>query len=535
MSYFNSSSVITPHDYQLDAMKSFLVGMFKIKIRRQLIILPTGTGKTILFSFLAGWFALTGKRVLILAHRDRLIEQAGEKAGRIGLKLAVEKASRRALEYVTLGSRIVVGSVQTMKGRRLDQWPKETFHLIIIDEAHHATASGYQAILDHFDSAFVLGVTATDRAKKGQLKRVFERIAYQMTIRQAIVNEHLVPIIGVRGDVKVDLRGITSKGGDFDIGQLDERISEVIEPLALATRKEIGTRKTMVFTPDIKTSQAFAKAMCDIGVNAKATWGVDPRQAETLQAFENDEFQVLCNCSLLTEGFDCPPVSAIVIARPTKSSTLLMQMFGRGTRLYPGKADCLGLDFGWVVDSDNVQTLVDLFADEETNESDLKRAKKLLETNKEHDPIAALEKAQQIREAKEAAAAEKERNQAKIKIKDRSIDYKRMVFDPFRVRQILNVRSRHPTEGTISMPASVPTTARLKKLGYQDTKGLTQREADEVQDKITLRRQCGMTSLKQITFLARQGYDPAKVAEMTSDQAQALIGPTMAGFQKRHG
>lgn len=188
--------------------------------KRTLLVLPTGCGKTIVFAKIAEDEVRSGGKVLILAHRGELLQQAADKLERTsGLKCAVEKA-----EQTCLGEwyRVVVGSVQTlMRQKRLDQFPSDYFQTIIIDEAHHAISGSYQVILDHFADANVLGVTATpDRGDKQNLGKVFDSLAYEYTLPQAIHEGYLTPIRALTVPVQIDFTHVGTAAGDYKPGDI---------------------------------------------------------------------------------------------------------------------------------------------------------------------------------------------------------------------------------------------------------------------------------------------------------------------------
>lgn len=315
--------------------------------KRTLAVLPTGTGKTILFSAVTEECVRQGKRVLILAHRGELLEQAADKLKKAtGLGSAVEKA-----EQSCLGSwyRVTVGSVQTlMREKRLARFPADYFGAIIVDEAHHAISDSYQNVLRHFPDADVLGVTATpDRGDMKNLGSVFESLAYEYTLPQAIKEGYLSPIKAVTIPLTLDLSGVSTQAGDFKASDIDTALDPYLYQIADEMKKYCQSRKTVVFLPLVKTSQKFRDILISKGFNAAEVNGESPDRAEILKAFDEGEYNVLCNSMLLTEGWDCPSVDCVVVLRPTKVRGLYCQMVGRGTRLCEGKEELLLLDFLW--------------------------------------------------------------------------------------------------------------------------------------------------------------------------------------------
>ena len=318
------------------------------EVDRTLLVLPTGCGKTIVFASVTADRVSAGDRVLILAHRGELLEQAADKLRQaVGLGCAVEKAGESCL-----GSwyRVVVGSVQTlMREKRLEQFPPDYFGTIVIDEAHHAVSDSYRRILDHFSDAKVLGVTATpDRGDMRDLGAVFESLAYEYTLPRAIREGYLTPIQALTVPLTLDISGVSMQSGDFKASEIDTALDPYLEQIAGEMAQLCADRKTVVFLPLVKTSQKFRDILNGHGFRAAEVNGESTDRAEVLADFDAGKYNVLCNSMLLTEGWDCPSVDCVVVLRPTKVRGLYCQMVGRGTRLSPGKGNLLLLDFLWM-------------------------------------------------------------------------------------------------------------------------------------------------------------------------------------------
>ena len=323
-----AASSIILRDYQVRALNRILAE-FKGGIGSTLLVLPTGTGKTVTFGHVARHVVDLGGRVLVLAHREELLAQAANSLATVGVEAEIEKADQRARAWGDPGC--VVASVQTMQGKRLKSWEPRHFTLIITDEAHHATAPTYRRIYDHLEPAWHLGVTATaDRLDKKNLGQVFQSLAFEYSLRDAILAGYLARLQIVRCETKVDLSAIKTTAGDLNSADIEEAIRPHIEELTNAIRKEIGTRRTIVFTPDVGSAQATASALESLGIRAAAISGESRDRASILADFRSGRCQALVNCNLLTEGFDAPFVEAVVLMRPTKSRSLYCQMVGRG-------------------------------------------------------------------------------------------------------------------------------------------------------------------------------------------------------------
>lgn len=328
--------------YQQDALEAIRAG-FRDHAR-MLTVLPTGAGKTVLFSHLAAERVRAGQRVLILAHREELLQQAQDKLKQAtGLDSELEKADHQA----GLDARVVVASVQTLKGKRLQRWPVGHFGLVIVDEAHHALAASYRTILDHFSEAQVLGVTATpNRGDRKTLGAVFEHVAMDVPMAD-LVPEYLCPITVQNVPLGIDLSRVGSQAGDYKAGDLGTALDPYLEKIASRLPDLIGDRRTLVFLPLVKTSQRFAGLCSRADLRAAHVDGQSEDRESILKEFREGRTQVLCNAQLLTEGFDDPGISCVIVLRPTRSEGLYRQMVGRGTRPAAGKTDLLLLDFLW--------------------------------------------------------------------------------------------------------------------------------------------------------------------------------------------
>lgn len=333
--------------YQITA-KEAVLNEWRKGNRKTLLVLPTGSGKTIIFSSIVEEQVREGKRVLILAHRDVLIEQAAEKLKMTSnLKCVFEKGKSH---YCGSDVPVTISSIQTMsKEERLEQFPKKYFHTIIIDEAHHSVAKCYKRILDHFESANILGVTATpDRGDLENLGAIFESVAYEYSIEEAVAQGYLCKIKAQMIPVEIDLNHVSSSNNDFDKNEVDTELDSCLEQIAFHMKFFCQKRKTVVFLPLIKTAQKFVKILENHDIKAIELNGKTPERERILKEFENGKYDVLCNAMLLTEGWDCPKVDCIIVLRPTRRRSFYQQMVGRGMRIAEGKDHLLLLDFLWL-------------------------------------------------------------------------------------------------------------------------------------------------------------------------------------------
>lgn len=321
-----------------------------------LVVMPTGCGKTIVFGHAArDW---NWGRVMILAHREELIFQAAQKVGAVCKEqCGIEMADLEVVEKSTYKQRVVVSSVQTLNSvrrgtRRMEKFDPLEFGLLIIDEAHHATAASYRRIVDWFGrnpDLRLLGVTATpDRADEEALGQVFESVAFEYGISDAVSEGWLVPIeqqfVHVEG---LDLSQCRSDRNDLkesDVARIMEQeamLHKVVSP----TIELAGDKPTLLFCASVeqahKSAEIFNRHKPQSAIAIDGTTDKEQRRDE-LKRFSRGEFQYLCNCGVFLEGFDEPRIAVVAMARPTKSRALYAQAIGRGTRPLPGVVD--GLD-----------------------------------------------------------------------------------------------------------------------------------------------------------------------------------------------
>lgn len=499
-------------DYQESARQAIQEEWSK-GIKKTLLVLPTGTGKTIVFSKVIEDRVKKGERVLVLAHRGELLDQAADKLEKsTGLKTATEKA-----EQTSIGSwfRVVVGSVQTLqREKRLEQFPKDFFDTIIIDEAHHCISVSYQRVLNYFD-ANVLGVTATpDRGDMKNLGSYFESLAFEYSLPKAIKSGYLSPIKALTIPLKLDLSGVGQQAGDFSSSQLGSALDPYLESIADEMWKVAHDRKVVVFLPLVATSQKFMKILNDKGFRAAEVNGESKDRAEILADFENDKYNVLCNSMLLTEGWDCPSVDCVVVLRPTKIRSLYSQMVGRGTRLYDGKTELLLLDFLWHTDRHELCHPSHLIA--ENDEVANAMTKRIEEAGIPLD-LGLVEQT-----AAEDVVSEREEALAKqlAEMKSR----KRKLVDPLQFEmsiQAEDLSSYVPSFGWEMGPPSDKQVKTLEKLGILPEQIDNAGKATKLLERLDRRRDEGLTTPKQIRFLEQRGFD--HVGTWTFDNAKRLI------------
>jgi len=398
----------TLRPYQVDSLNAICAARAS-GLNRILIKKPTGTGKTVTFASLLRWpamaewletFPSTERHMLVIAHREELIDQALEKIQRQnpGLMVSVEQGPRYSNRY----SDVVVASIQTLaaqKFKRLkDLLRQHKFRIVIVDEAHHAAAASYRTALVHLgflppadasDSDEIEAVTVEDVAMMAKnleqwdvvapkdrllvgftatpnrsdavgLACVFQSIAYSYGLKQAIDDNWLVPIVPWVVETKTSIEAVGVNRGDFNQKELGGAVNNYARNALLVESwmKFAREESTIVFSAGVEHAHDIAAAFTAVGVQARAISGKTPsnERRAVLAAYSRGDVQVVINAMLLTEGTDLPRTACIVHGAPTQSSTLYEQKTGRGLRLYPGKTECIVIDLVDVTRRHSLQT-----------------------------------------------------------------------------------------------------------------------------------------------------------------------------------
>jgi len=496
--------------------------------RSTLLVQPTGTGKTVTFAHVIK--RMPSGRALVLAHREELIFQAADKIEAVtGAKPDIEMAEMRADHAMFGKARVVVSSIQTQcAGRngdsRMKRFDPQEFSLLVVDEAHHATAPTYRRVLEHYGrnpDLKILGVTATpDRHDEEALGQVFDTVAYDYELLDAIHDGWLVPIhqrsVVVDG---LDYSGVRTTAGDLngaDLARVME-YEETLHGIAAPTVELAAGRKTLVFAASV----AHAERLCEIFNRhstgcARFVTGTTPKDERRamLADYAAGKFQMLVNVGVATEGFDEPGIQVVVMARPTKSRALYAQMAGRGTRPLPGLVDgpdaadarraaiaasakpaCEVIDFVGNSGRHKLITTADILGGNYSDEV-VDRARAAAE---EADG-AAVDMAELLADAEKDLAEERERaRRAALRVKAR---YTSQVVDPFDILHIEPWRERGWDTGR---QPSEKMLALLERNGI-DTKGLTFTQAKQLVGEIIHRYEERKCSFKQARLLSRYGY-----------------------------
>jgi superfamily II DNA or RNA helicase len=336
--------------------------------RRQIIALPTGTGKTLIFASLIADAAARGERAIVLVHRDELVGQTLEKLAVVAPSLEVGVVKAQLDQH---SASVVIGSVQTLaRPQRLHRLGRD-FSLVIVDEAHHAMAPSWRAVLTYLGcfepcGPLTVGFTATpERGDRQSLDEVFEAITYHRDMLSMIREGYLCDLRGVQIHLDVDLDRVHSRGGDFVEAELAAEMGRAHAPehVLRAYREYAPSRKTLAFLPSVALAEETARLFRAAGIPAALVSGATPldERRHMLAELRAGRLRAMANCGVLTEGFDDPGIDCILLARPTHSRPLYVQIIGRATRLHPAKADALIIDFVGASSRRELVTLGSLF------------------------------------------------------------------------------------------------------------------------------------------------------------------------------
>lgn len=350
-----------PRDYQEGALRA-VTQAIRAGIRAPVVVLPTGTGKTATFAWLLQRRDRDqpGHQHIVLENRDELCEQTSRTVKLIWptAHVGMVKAERDETD-----AQVVVASAQTLANpRRLERFHPDRVATVVVDEAHHGAAPTYCRILEYFRNAARPGFTATPVAS---MRKVFDRIVYRKELLEMIQRQVLCRVTGMHITTDVDLSGVRITNGDLDAEDLACLLNTRNRNhlIVAAWKEHARSRLTIAFCCTVQHARDLAAEFEAQGVRAAAIWGEMPKRdrKRILQDLTARRLQVVANCATLTEGFDEPQVDCLVLARPTKSKVLFVQILGRGLRRHPAKDDCLVLDFAGASRSHSLWNLATLF------------------------------------------------------------------------------------------------------------------------------------------------------------------------------
>lgn len=530
----SSQSTMALRPYQLNAVKA-VHKEWNSGNKNTLVVMPTGTGKTIVFSQIVKDQVAKGEKVLILAHREELLKQAADKLkASSGMESALEKAANTSIGS---GLDVVVGSVQTLRQKsRLEKFSKDYFGTIIIDEAHHSAADSYKNILEYFNQAKVLGVTATpDRADMKSLSDVFDSLAFEYKLPEAINDGYLCKIRTKTIPLKVDISKVHTLAGDFNPNELGQALDLYLEAIADSIVKECKGRKTVIFTPLVRISQRLNELLKDRGVNTVEVNGSSKDREEILKDFESGKYDAMTNAMLLTEGWDCPSVDCIICLRPTKSRSLYAQIVGRGTRLCKGKDNLLILDYLWLSGKHSLCHPSDIFC--EDAEVAARTTKKLADYAATDcgglDGPDGTDLIQAIQEAQEEMENEKRQMMRRIEEQEEAVrkrlaeqrQKRKGLVDPFQYMFSIEstaIRDYKPTFGWETKAPSQKAKDAIEGYGVDANSIESAGLANLILKELMKRWDSGMATPKQIRFLENKDF--RHVGRWTKTYASGVIG-----------
>jgi len=483
-----------------------------------LLIMATGTGKTVVFSKVIGDFFHNNKNSLVIAHREELINQAiasiQKETGYVPRK---EKARFKASPK----ARVVVASVPTLQNSRVQKFAPDWFRLMVTDEAHHAVADTYKNIYEYFNGYSHLGVTATpDRADEKRLGKIFTKVAYEYSLPKAINEGHLARLFGKRvQDFDIDLSGLKVVAGDYQESDLAHVVERYVGPIAYNVEKETKDLKTLIFMPNVASSELIAGVLREKGLKAASLSGKQDENTrrDILYRFSKGQITHLASCNILLEGYDEPTIEAIVMLRPTGSRAVYSQAVGRGTRKAPGKDSLLLLEFTYNSSRLPLVSPFELFSTEGFGSQVQRKAANSLQTDVPVDLLAALSNAHDSQYALQ-------------NILDRMVvkDYEFTTFDPFALGDLIGVdlsgEFNISYQGRRLVGGVTPKQAELlRRYGVAQPEQLDKAQASVLISTLfekNLHPIKGPVTPRQQFFLKKQGID---AKGMTKAQASLLI------------
>lgn len=327
--------------YQSEAIDS-IKKTFKIS-DRQYIELPTGAGKTITFLEYA---SKNHEKIMIVVPSKELLNQVYETAI---LFYHSSEISRKGNRYDEKISKCHICIINSIRDVYLEYLCIQGFDLIIIDEAHHAQSTSYRRLIKKIENTKLLGVTATpDRLDGKFISEILHICSYRKSIEQMINDKFLCDIEGYSIRTNIDISDIQDHNRDFSIRQLYKKLAIPQRDAIILDSyiQHLSKRKTLIFCLNIEHSKQIQKLFAKSGISIAHIDGTmdSAQRATILKAFREGNISVLTNCQLLSEGFDEPSIDGIILARPTKSRSLFLQMIGRGLRIHPKKENCIIID-----------------------------------------------------------------------------------------------------------------------------------------------------------------------------------------------
>lgn len=529
---------IEKRDYQVDALCG-VVSAWEGGDHANLLVMPTGTGKTAAAGMIAKYaIEQLDRKVLFIAHREELIRQAETAfVSAFGFETAIEKASESEAkwkeEHGNRTPEVVIACIASLHTDRLQRrYDPKRFGLIIVDEAHHVGGKSYGTVFDFFQGAYRLGITATpDRIKN----KWFRGVAYRLRMKKAIEDGWLVRPIVRKIPVPVNLKDIRTVGGDFDLDAVSQRLSPAMECLCTQIKSNIGDRQTVAFLPDVGAAQACAEMLRQMGVSAEYVSGDGSKygmsmavRKERLASYKSREYQVICCCDLLIEGWDLTSVSAVVIARPTRKRDRYVQMVGRGMRICPelGKTTCLILDLDWQAE-DGTRELCRahvILADDDVPDAALELLGRIIDRpaspGKSKEDLDILSVLNQIMSDTQKCSILSVEYTGK-----HSTLYDAIESDPIGIGRVLDIdfNKRRDFDVTRSGPATPWQIDQLKSFGVHGQEKMSLWGASRLIQKLKSREKKGLASHQYVKRLLALGVNEDQARCMSPKEAAAVM------------
>ena len=503
---------------------------FTRKVKRTLLSMCTGSGKTITAASIARRAVERGNRVLFLAHTTELIQQTADKFDMLGVEVGVEQAEEHGLALFKAD--VVVGSVATMqKPQRLLSWNPDYFDLVIIDEGHRSLAESYRRIMAHFDRARVLVMTATPvRTDEQAIGYICESLAYKFSIRDAwkrgkqdgrqyICDLRIVPV-----SLGVNLKKLRRADEDFTDRHYDDRVAPMLDMVCNKVREHIGDRTAIQFFPSVRCAQLAAHAQ-NRWYPTEAIWGADENRADRIRRFREGEIQSVTNMNLFTEGFDVPRCDMVVLARNTNSWSMMLQQIGRGLRA--GKADCKVLDLA---------SLTSQFGEEEGFlvqpidilgetgfDNEIDSLKRILAGIQKREPELTLMNA--IEQAEDELVQRRRKSYAiRIAIEERQIDCPEEQYSAMQAYEDGTPgMAATPARQAKFVPATPAQIAFLKRRGEKGCERYSKGQAGTRISYYKRQEDAGKSTMPQRAALVNNGVPVEQAREMTKDQASEFM------------
>lgn len=542
-------------DYQAEAVKATLES-FQTN-QAALLVLATGTGKTVIAAHIANAFTGRG-RILLLAHREELVFQGQSTLERVtGSHSEIEMADSWAGKSALFGgAKVVCSTIQTQTagrdGGRMNRFDPAEFSLVIIDEAHHAVADTYQAVINYYrqnPKLKILGLTATpDRLDEAALGQIFDDVAYEFEINDGIEGGWLVPVVQTSVHVEgLDYSSIRTTAGDLNGKDLAEVLEyeENLHGMTTPILDLCGDGRALIFTVTVAQAERMAEIINRHKPDsAEYVCGTTPKEyrRDLFKRYATGQFQYLVNVGVATEGFDEPGIRHVVMARPTKSRALYAQMLGRGTRPLPGIVDdvdtadarkalislsdktCLNVvDFVGNAGRHKLIHPADILGGRYNDEIVELANRNMERSGKPADIASELVKAEHEIERRRRDREEAARR-AKIRVASR---YSTSKVNPFDILDIIPYREPGWHKGRVATDRQK---IAIQKFGVDVPEGLSFTHASQLIVQLIKRAQAGRPTFKQTKLLKRFGYE---CDGMTFDEAGQIITKIAAnGWRK---